>query len=405
MKALLTNTVALNGGDAAMMVAAHALLRRRFGPRTEVVVQDDRGEVAARYYPDLRFRPRLLRHVGERVAGRAERILVAGRARGVPLPVSAHARQTLEDWQTYDLFLSTGGTYLVDHYDLRPRGLELDLMSRAGPPLVFLTQTIGPLRKAVHRRALGPAFSRARAVFTRDETSRAEAIALGAKATACHVAPDLAFSLATPDRLEAARTRRMPAEGLQVGISVRAWRHFKRGLEGRESFEAAIAELASHVVTRLQGRVIFVSTCQGIPEYWAQDAEVAARIRRRLPESVAGGVHIDDGFAPPEARIAQLSTLDLLVSTRLHAGILALVGGTPVVPIEYERKTTDVFDAIGQSEWVRSIDDLDGSRLIETVDRFLHRIDEQRSEVFERVAEVSRRAGSILDGLDLEGGP
>jgi len=404
LKVLLANTVALNGGDAAMMIAAHALVRRRLGADARVVVQDDRALVAHRYHPELSFRPRLLQHVGRGQRARIERLQLRLASRGWPVPLPAHARETLADWSTYDVVMSTGGTYLVDHYDLRPRGLELDLMSRGRAPLVLLPQTIGPLDKPVHRSALAPAFARARAVFTRDERSRNEAIDLGAPASVCRVCPDLAFALGRPEMLGAARRRTLPVGGLHVGISVRAWRHFRHGEAGRQAFESSMGRLAAHIV-RSGGRVTFTSTCQGIPEYWADDAGVARRIVDRLPSDVSQSVEVDAAFASPLDRIAQWSKLDVFVSTRLHAAILALLGGTPVLPIEYERKTTDVFASIGHGEWVTSIDDLREVDLCDRFDRWLDGIDPARRGIFERVEEHVATTSEILDDVDLEPRP
>lgn len=57
MLILIENTVCLNAGDAAIALAIMRILRRAFGEKSEFVVFDSNPEVAARYYPDIRFRP------------------------------------------------------------------------------------------------------------------------------------------------------------------------------------------------------------------------------------------------------------------------------------------------------------------------------------------------------------
>jgi len=405
VRVLLANTVALNGGDAAMMIAAHHLLRRRFGADTEIVVQDDRAAAAARYFPSLRFRAPLLDRSRRGLRARGDRARLWAAMRGVSALARSEEQATLRDWERFDLVASTGGTYLVDHYDLRPRGFELTALARLGVPLIFLPQTLGPIRKPAHRRALAPAMTSARAVFLRDDRSRDAAIALGAAPRRCRVTPDLAFALADAERLERAAARQIPAEGPHVGISVRHWRRFADGEAGRERFEASMAALAAHVVTEHRGRVTFTSTCQGIPEYWADDAAVARRVVAQVPEAARDRVHVEAEFAAPEARIARLAHLDLYVSTRLHGAIMALLAGTPVLPIEYERKTKDVFHGLGRADWVGSVDDASPDALRARFDRWVAQVPAARADLFARVAALGATARSILDDFELGGGP
>ena len=62
MKVLITNTVVLNGGDAAILLALERHVRAVFGAGVEIVVADTQPELARRYYPDLRVIPPLYLH-------------------------------------------------------------------------------------------------------------------------------------------------------------------------------------------------------------------------------------------------------------------------------------------------------------------------------------------------------
>src|SRR5262245_35916829 len=76
MKILITNTVALNTGVAAMVLALREMLNHLYGPGTEIIVYEQQPEAAARYYPNLAFRElmhaRLVRTPGR---GRLSRLL------------------------------------------------------------------------------------------------------------------------------------------------------------------------------------------------------------------------------------------------------------------------------------------------------------------------------------------
>ncbi|MGH7477814.1 MAG: hypothetical protein ACRELD_16225, partial [Longimicrobiales bacterium] len=56
---LLVNTVALNVGDAAILLGEIAALRDAFGAAVEIEVADDAPDAAAALYPQLAFVPGL----------------------------------------------------------------------------------------------------------------------------------------------------------------------------------------------------------------------------------------------------------------------------------------------------------------------------------------------------------
>ena len=56
MKVVITNAVALNGGDAAILLAEVKLLRAAFGGDTQFVIFDSQPEISGRHYPELDFR-------------------------------------------------------------------------------------------------------------------------------------------------------------------------------------------------------------------------------------------------------------------------------------------------------------------------------------------------------------
>ena len=56
MKIIISNTVTLNGGDAAILLSIIDLFRNTFSDAPEIVIYDSQPEIASRYYPDLIFR-------------------------------------------------------------------------------------------------------------------------------------------------------------------------------------------------------------------------------------------------------------------------------------------------------------------------------------------------------------
>lgn len=59
MLVAIENTVCLNAGDAAILLALMRELKRVFGEATRFVVFDSDAEVARRYFPEIEFRPQV----------------------------------------------------------------------------------------------------------------------------------------------------------------------------------------------------------------------------------------------------------------------------------------------------------------------------------------------------------
>ena len=123
-----------------------------------------------------------------------------------------------------------------------------------------------------------------------------------------------------------------------------------------ESYCAVMAELVKDLIERRGAHLTFISTCQGAPEYWTDDSRMAEQIVSRLPERLRRDARIDHRFRRPNELIDALSSFDLTIATRLHAAILSLCAGTPVLPIAYEFKTSELFQRFGLGDAVIDIE-------------------------------------------------
>lgn len=380
-RVLITNCVALNGGDAAILHGLLDRLRAACGPGLEVVVVDDQPDDVRRRYPELETRPRLdttlraapnVRVLG-RITTELQRAgLLAGAwciGRGwTKLPrlwLSPAQRAGLEAFAQSTAVVSTGGTYLVERYPIEGRLLELEVALAMRRPLVLFTQSLGPFSLPSHRRAMRRVASRARLVLLRDERSRRHLLDLGASAERLHVVADSAFAMSAP------RPPRID-QRLRVAVSVRDWPYAAGDVAAaNDRYRRAIQALVGTLVATRGAEVTFLSTCQGTPEYWADDSAVAARIARELEPSLREAVRVDRGFHRPQELLGTLGAFDLVVATRMHMAILALVAGVPVFPIAYETKTRELFERLGMGEWVRDFDEVDATSLPRDVERFL----------------------------------
>ncbi len=422
MHVIIENTVALNTGDAAILVAIIDIVRETFGADTRVSVFDSAPDVAAAHYPDIEFHPLTTQFLSGQVRlfGRlrktplrrwlARRQLAAFaaaidtvRAGGEPAPsvwLAPGALANLARYRDADLVISTGGTYLVEHYKLGARFDEFDKDLRLGLPLVLFTQSLGPFTQPENQRRMKQVAEGARLVLLRDEKSRRHLQDIGVGPDRLAVVADSVFALARPDWLQAAPPR--PAGSrLRVAVSVRRWTHFEgRGRDdGTARYEAAVASAVIALVRERQAEVVFLSTCQGIPSYLYDDSEVGARIRATLPADVQASVQVDSGFHSPAGLMTALRGFDFAISTRMHMAILGLCTGLPVLPIAYEFKTTELYRAMGQGDWVTDISAIEPAAFTALALRFASQHPQFREQVVPQVlaqAASARSAGRLI---------
>ncbi|NJN00949.1 MAG: hypothetical protein HC793_05285 [Aquincola sp.] len=162
---------------------------------------------------------------------------------------------------------------------------------------------------------------------------------------------------------------------------------------------AAIAGAVSALVRQRGAEVVFLSTCQGVPEYLYDDSLIAERFRERLDTDVQRAVSVDHDFHSPTALMQSLRSFDFAISTRMHMAILGLCAGLPVLPIAYEFKTTELYKTLGQGDWVTDISTIDREPFVALALRFADCFAEFRSTVTPLVLEQAasaRSAGALI---------
>ena len=405
MKIVVTNTVLSNTGDAAIMLGTKAILERAMGGPVDMTVCDQQPGVVRSAYPEFDARPllydRLIGIYGRRFVkfGILAMLLAAALWR-TPLRKAALAllpKGVADDLRALgeaDMIVAAGGTYLVPHYRIRPKLLELMAAHLMGRPFALFTQSLGPFdggRVSLLRSLL----ERAKLILVRDGRSRGHLARLGVPDDRVAECADAAFALSRP-----ARRRNEPGERLSIAVSVRHWPHFDGDSEtGMERYRAAIAVLVRHLVETYDAEVTFVSTCQGVNGYWTDDSHVAADIVRMLPESVRDRVSVNNSFHRPEQLIDILAGFDLVVATRMHVAILGLAAGVPVLPISYEFKTRALFERLQQQHLCTDMERVTAAVLCRAADQVLAKRTVLRTELAGKIAQLQRsafEAGTLL---------
>jgi colanic acid/amylovoran biosynthesis protein len=411
VKILITNTVALNGGDAAILYAEISLLKAAFGQNIQFIIYDNQPEIANQYHPNLEFRKLLYWSVTQtRQIKYLQRSLQKTKLFRFRLAAQSWSQgkqwlaklllrktelQYLMEYSSADLIISTGGTVLVENYWLEPRIFDYEISLKLGKPLVFFTQSLGPFLIPVNRQALKPIFEKAILILLRDEKSQHHLSELEVENPNISVTSDAVFALADAAAIQQAVQCDRPAYNpLKVAISVREWKYFKQQetTTGMQKYLTALKAASIHLVEKYSAKITYISTCQGIPEYWTDDSSMALKIVETLPEKIKNSVSVNTSFHAPSELAEMMRNYDFAIATRLHMAILTLGVGTPVLPIAYEFKTQELFARFGLKSWVQDIEDINVSSLIETIDSFLESLPQIRQQLFESVEQERQQA-------------
>lgn len=418
MRVVITNTAMCNGGDAAICFAIMAVVRDAFGRDVSFTLVDPLADVARRYYPEIDIvqaagfgfsLPGPFRRGNRRInRSRIPRLRIARRLQSLgtwlsDLLVSPREKPALHAYRNADLVISTGGTYLVDHYDTTPRLFDLELALYAGKRPIFYTQSLGPFQVPGRAAAVRPYFEQSPLILLRDEKSQRYLTMLGTAPAKMHVLADSVFAMARPETLNAAKVARSQLK--RVAISVRRWSFFQgqNGDTGMKRYTAAVARAAEWLVRERGCEVTFISTCQGIPEYHYKDSEVADEIVAQVSDAfLHSRMRVDSGFHNPVELQAMLAQFDLVIATRMHMAILSLCAGVPVLPIAYEFKTTELFTRLGMAKWILPIEAAADDTLVLMLEDFIGNLPERRKALFEAVEEERKlawSAGELLTGV------
>ncbi|HSR16330.1 MAG TPA: polysaccharide pyruvyl transferase family protein, partial [Gemmatimonadales bacterium] len=202
------------------------------------------------------------------------------------------------------------------------------LMARAaGLPVMWYAQGLGPLHTRSARRLVAAAGSASQLVTWRDRDSARLAYEVGVRAPIQAVVPDPAYALdpapAEVGRAELARSGLAPG-ARYLAMCPRPWL-------GRTAYVDSLGEALEKVGKALDLEVVLV------PLHESLDPPVCDALAAR--PGLAGRAHVLQPVTSPAALAAVLGGAELVVTMRLHGGILAATTGTPVVTVDYDPKT------------------------------------------------------------------
>lgn len=374
MNILITNSVPLNGGDEALLIAT-ILGIKSYVPEANITVLCNDAINARRHidYVDINwdweyclFNQNISQN--SKAFTNIRRYLVK---HGIPYYSSIsmlfsgyEEKEVLRLYRNADYIVSSAGCYIHDIYGYDWRMQAYLLALKLHKKLIFFGQSIGPffaVNEKKHSQLL-KIFDKAEHIYLREGISKKHLESIGYTGNNISVTNDVAFTLY---RHYSHLFKKDKSVNNKIVVSFREW--------GDQANTQKIFCMARQIVIDLIEKgytVTFISTCQGSSYYPHDDTKIAMLIKDSLPETIAESFLVDKNKYSPANLIAVYSDFNAYIGMRLHGAILAMLGGTPAFSVGYEDKTAGVYQRCGLAAFQADSND-DVSMVLRKIDNFL----------------------------------
>jgi polysaccharide pyruvyl transferase WcaK-like protein len=289
-----------------------------------------------------------------------------------------------------DMVVMTG-TGMLSDLDIHPLGLHYDILRWSvlaklyRCKLAFVSVGAGPIRHPLSRFFVKAALRMADYHSFRDNFSRSYVEGLGIS-KGNNVYPDLAFSL---PRDVAAPYRPSDSRRPVIGVGLITNDRRRDTLERDDAIYQDYVRSISALVGWLVAHKYTVRLLIGDVEY---DSRARQDLKSSLERSGLMGPDIIDEPAQSAGELlSQLVRTDIVVASRFHNILLALMLKKPVVAISFHEKVDSLMRAMGLTRFCHDIEHIDVNALIEQL-MFLEEHIESISCDLDRKTEAYRTA-------------
>jgi len=369
------------GNEATLQVTLHHLRRLLPAAAVTCVCTDPETVEAAYHAAAVPIRPVMIRWTLRNRAARWILKLLLG----VPCEIYRWLRCLVMLWGA-DALLIPGTGVVTDACGLvhwGPYGLFQWAVAAklVGCKVLFISVGAGPLYSHLGRVLVRSAMALADFRSYRDASSLQYLETVGFRRRDDRVYPDLVFSLpevAEPRLIIKSRARAVVGLGLM-------------GYAGRYNVEKPKESTYINYINSLVGLVGWLFSCEydvrlldgdivdaGLHEHFINS------VKDRLSTYDSARI-IDVPAVSVEQLFSQLATTDLVVATRFHNALMALLLNKPVISISFHHKCVSLMSDIGLSEYCLDINDLRAEELIERFCRLAKNTDFLKPIIRERV--------------------
>jgi polysaccharide pyruvyl transferase WcaK-like protein len=251
-------------------------------------------------------------------------------------------------------------------------------------PYFILAQTIGPFRRKWEVRLMRQMMNKARQIWVREQASLELLQNWGL--TRVQYAPDAIFDYPVGEL-----PIKPVSSEFQFGVSVIP--AMVRTLPNLDEYYRRIGEGLTGLIRDQQTHITFFGQSCG-PTRREDDRQAAHEVLRSMPADVQKNVTIDESIYEPGQLLQRYRMMDGMLAWRLHAGLLATIGGVPTLWLSYLSKTEGMLNMLDWKDNLLSLDQLTSPELYAALMRTLNQqqeIREQRAAQIEGLRLQARR--------------
>jgi len=292
------------------------------------------------------------------------------------------------------------GTGILDDFGVRPwhmpytlyRWCLLTRLTRTR--LAYIAVGAGPIHERANRWLMRAAVGHADECSYRDEGSREFMASLGRDTSRDRVVPDIAFVL-TPPTGEAA-----PDHPTTVGLGVMAYYGWENSATRGADVYRRYIETVTGIARRLldAGHSVRLLIGEGTDQVAVDDLTPVL-----TTGSSADRAHVETGHIDTmDELFHEIALTDVVVATRYHNVVAALIMGRPIVSAGYAEKNRWLLAHVDLDDHCQSVDTMDPDRIVASVATLLAHRDEHVERIQQQVAawrnEVEAEIAHVLGG-------
>ncbi|HET6984698.1 MAG TPA: polysaccharide pyruvyl transferase family protein [Myxococcaceae bacterium] len=365
---LLGNFGSHNLGNECTLQALNVNIRRLLGDASVNCVCADPSDTFERHHiPAVLISYRHARDFGARRRS-SNRLLRLLRRVFIRVPL-----ELLEWFRDFKALKGTGmlimtGTGMLGDFGIRPLGLHYEILKWSviarlrRARVLFLSVGAGPLDHPLSRVIVKAALSLADYRSYRDHFSRQYLATIGFDTSRDSVYPDLVFSLPgslIPVSSPRAKTGRVVALGLMEYYGKDC--DTEKGKVVYETYVEQVSQFAAWLLEQGYSLRLLIGDL-------AYDMHVRNDVYRSLrakgivlhPEQLT-----DERITSVEDLCRQLSLADVVVATRFHNLVLALMLGKPTIALSYHEKIRSLMEEAGLGKYCHDVGGMDVPKLIQ----------------------------------------
>jgi len=287
-----------------------------------------------------------------------------------------------------DAVVSKGGGHLFEHYPAGRRLAAYRAVRGVGTPMAFWSQSVGWFGDLDLRAELKDALEGAALFAAREPETIDNLRAMGIEAR---------VRLATDEALMLPVGAPVP-QGETVGVAFNALGTAVPGAPF-EPGPPGLADTHAEIVERLAaagGGVRAASSVQGfghLSDEIEDDGVHHRAVAERLSAAAADSFEVMEGFLAPERLRAELRGLDVVVSSRMHVALLAMLENVPAVYVSGNFKGASIYRRLGLEQLV--VPDAEPERVVAAVAQARS----ARFSIGARLGRLRREARPVAEAL------